>query len=312
MMKKILVTPRSFAKYSKKPIEKLRNAGFEIIGNDSGEIFTEERMEKAIADADAVIVGVDPLPASILAKAPRLKVVSKYGVGLDNVDLDYCKEHGIEVAITRGANSNAVADFAFALLLAVARRMGEIDRACRAGDWKKRVALDIWGKKIGILGLGAIGKGVALRAKGFNMEIYGYDVYKDEAFIKENDIRFTSVEEIFDECDFVSVHLPLVEGTRHLIDREMLKRAKNTLVIVNTARGGIIDEDALYEALRDGAIYGAGLDVFEREPASESPLIGLDNVIVGSHCSASSVGATDMMSMMAVDNVLRVFEGNGE
>ena len=294
-------------KNSDEAFRRLEEGGFEIIRKADGSIYTEEEMKAAVEDADAVIVGVDPMNADVLSCAKKLKMISKYGVGTDNIDLDYCKEHGITVEITRGANSAAVADFAFALMLGLARRMVEIDKGCRVGDWSKKESLDVYGKKLGVLGLGAIGKGVVRRARGFDMEIYGYDVFRDEAFLKENHVKFTDVEEIFRECDFISVHLPLLKETEHLIDKKLLSTAKKNLILINTARGGIIDEKDLYEALKEGRIYGAGIDAFECEPASESPLLELDNVILGSHCAASTRGAVDKMTEMAASHVLEYF-----
>ena len=212
------------------------------------------------------------------------------------------------MTITSGANADAVADFAFTLMLAVARRVCEIDSACRNGDWKKRVSIDIKNKKLGILGLGAIGKQVALRSRGFDMGLYGYDVFEDKEFNEKYNVKFTSIEEIFKECDFISVHMPLTEETKHLIDKDLLNTAKENLVIVNTARGGVIKEDDLYEILKSNRIFGAGIDVFETEPAKDSRLLELDNVIIGSHCSASTKGAVRNMSYMAVDNVLKVLK----
>lgn len=310
-MVKVLLTPRSFGKYSKEPYQLLKENGIEVVTNPTGGILKEEEMKELIKDVDAIIVGVDTLNEDVLKEAKKLQVISKYGVGIDNIDIDYCKKNNIEVTITRGANSSAVADYSFALLLAVARRVSEIDKDCRSHDWSKKVSLDVYGKKIGILGLGAIGKGVAERAEGFKMEIYGYDIYKDEEFIKNHNIHFTTIEEIMKECDFVSIHLPLTKDTHHIINRDMLKSAKKNLIIINTARGGIIDENALYEALKSGDIYGAGIDVFENEPAADSKLLELDNVVVGSHCSASSVGAVDKMSMIATENVIKVLKERG-
>lgn len=304
---KVLITPRSFGKNSDKDFQRLKEHGFEIVRKSDGSIYTEEEMKEAIEDVDAVIVGVDPLNREVLSCAKKLKVIAKYGVGTDNIDLEYCKEHGIPVEITRGANSAAVADFAFALMLGLARRMVEIDKGCRVGDWSKKESLDVYGKKLGVLGLGAIGKGVVRRARGFDMEIYGYDVFRDEAFLEENHVKFTGVEEIFRECDFISVHLPLLKETEHLIDKELLSKAKKNLILINTARGGIIKEEDLYQALKDGRIYGAGIDAFECEPASESPLLELDNVILGSHCAASTKGAVDKMTEMATDHILEYF-----
>ena len=310
-MVKVLITPRSFASYTKEPIELLEKAGVEIIKNPSKGILTKEQMMELVKDVEGIIVGVDPLSEDVLKKANKLCTIAKYGVGIDNIDMDYCKDNNIEVTITKNANSDAVADYAFTLMLSVARRLVEIDCACRKGDWSKRNSIDVYGKKLGILGLGNIGKGVAQRSKGFEMQVYAYDIYKDEEYIKNNNIIFTSVEQIFKECDFISVHLPMLESTKHLIDKKMLDNAKKNLVIVNTARGGIIDEQALYQALKEGRIYGAGIDVFEKEPPSESPLLGLDNVIVGAHSAASTVGAVDNMSCMAVKNLLKSFADKG-
>lgn len=305
---KILATPRSFAGYSKEPLNKLRSQGIDFQLNTKGGIYTEEELKEMVKDLDGIIIGVDPLTEDVLRNAPNLKVVSKYGVGLDNIDLEYCSKHNIEVRKTVGANNDAVADFAFTLMLAVARRVCEIDEGCHEGDWKKRIALDIRGKKLGILGLGAIGKGVARRSRGFDMELYGYDIFEDKAFNEANNIKFTNLEEIFENCDFISVHLPLTDGTNHLVNKDLLNKAKSELIIVDTARGGVIDEKDLYDALANKTIYGAGIDVFEEEPPTNSPLLNLKNVIVGSHCSASTIGATDTMSMMAVDNLLEVLK----
>ena len=310
-MAKVLITPRSFGKYSKEPYEILKKEGVEIIENPTGDILTEEEISKYIKDIDGIIVGVDPLNKNVLKNAKNLVAISKYGVGTDNIDLDYCKENGILTTITLGANSSSVSDYAFTLMLALARRVVEIDKACKSGDFSKKVSTDIFGKKLGILGLGSIGKGVAKRAKGFDMEVYAYDIFKDEEYIKENNINFTSVEEIFKECDFISIHLPLTDDTKNLVDKKMLNSGKENLVLVNTARGGIIDEDALYEALIEGKIYGAGLDVFSVEPPVGSKLLELDNVIVSSHTAASSQGAVDKMSIMATENIINSFKEKG-
>jgi len=306
-MPKILITPRSFAKYSNEPYAKLEKAGIEYVNNPVGGILSKEEMLQHIKDFDGIIVGVDPLDKDVLS-AGNLKVVSKYGIGTDNIDLDYCKENDIDVTITKNANSEAVADYAFALVLAVARKVVEIDRKCREGDWGKNISSDVFGKKIGVVGLGAIGRGVVARAKGFSMEVLGYDVYKDEDYLKENNIRFASIDEMLKECDFISFHIPLTKDTKHIVNKENLATAKKSLIIINTARGGIINEDDLYDALKNNVITGAGLDVFEKEPPTGSKLLELDNVVVGSHCAASSEGAVDTMSEMATDNIISKFK----
>lgn len=310
-MAKVLVTPRSFGSFSAKPMELLEGSGLEIVKNPTKSILGREQLAELIQDVDGIIVGVEQLDAEMLGNALRLRAISKYGVGIDNVDIAYCEQRNIPVSITKNANSDAVADYAFALMLAVARRVVEIDNACHRDDWSKRTSIDVYGRKLGILGLGNIGKGVARRAAGFAMDVFAYDTYKDDSYLEEHNITFASIEDIFKTCDFVSIHLPLVEETCHIVDGEMLALAKEGLVLVNTARGGVVDEGALYRALKQGHIYGAGLDVFEYEPPGQSPLLELDNVVVGSHSAASTVGAVDAMSMMAAENIVNALREKG-
>lgn len=310
-MAKVLITPRSFGKYSDRALQLLVSQGIEIVKDPSGGILNEDQLCHLIGDVDGIIVGVDPLSEQVLKNAPKLVAISKYGVGVDNIDCDYAQAHDIKVDITLGANSAAVADYAFALLLAVARNVVKIDCGCRRGDWTKTVSIDVYGKKLGVLGLGAIGRGVVSRAKGFDMEICGYDIYRDDAYITSSGIEFCSIDTILETCDFISIHLPLTEATHHLIDRAGLAKMKPTAVIINTARGAIIDEDDLYAALFNHTIYGAGIDVFEHEPAEHSKLLALDNVVVGSHCAASTEGAVNQMSLLAAENIVNVFRKKG-
>jgi D-3-phosphoglycerate dehydrogenase len=302
---KILITPRSFGKNDDTPFKMLESKGIEIVRNDTGGIMTEEALKAAVSGVDGIIIGVDPLTADVMAAAPGLRAIAKYGVGTDNIDLDYCKEKGIPVSKTIGANSEAVADYTFALILALARKIPMIDRQCRKKDWAKITTSDVSGKKIGLIGLGAIGKGVAKRAKGFGMEVYAYDIYWDEEYALESDVKYAAVEGIIKECDFISLHTPLTEETRNMIGKNELELMKKDAFIVNTARGGLIDEDALLEALIEGRIGGAGLDVFSKEPPDDDRWYTLDNVILGSHCSASTTGAADMMGLMSAKNIIK-------
>ncbi len=302
---KVLITPRSFGKANPELFERLERAGLEIIRNDTGGILDERKMIELIGPCEGVILGVDPLNSAVLDAAPLLKAVSRYGVGLDNVDLALCEKRGIKVSRTLGAISNAVADYAFALMLGVARRVVDIDRRCRHGDWSKVTTLDMFGKTLGIIGLGAVGKCLATRAEGFGMRILAHDIAWDDAFAENHGIGRTGVDEICAEADFISLHCALTPETRNIINRERLGMMKPTAVLVNTARGGMIDEDALLETLKDGRIYGAGIDVFEQEPPKNPLWAKLDNVILGSHCSSSTFGATALMGTMAVDHLLR-------
>ena len=302
---KILVTPRSFGKNNPELFDRLARAGLDVVRNDTGGILSAEQMREKLAPCQGIILGVDPLGASVLAAAPHLRAVAKYGVGLDNVDMEVCRERGIAVSRTVGANSNAVADYALTLMLMVARRAAFIDRRCRERDWSKITSIDLYGKVLGIIGLGAIGRCVVKRAQGFGMRILGHDIVWDEAWAAKEGVERASVDSICREADFIALHTALTEETRGLIHTERLASMKKSAVLVNTARGELVDEAALLAALREGRLYGAGLDVFEQEPPTDPAWYQLDNLVMGSHCSSSTAGATAAMGHMAVDNLLR-------
>jgi len=304
-MERILITPRSFGKTDPAPFELLREAGYEIVRNTTGAILTKEAMLKAVSSVCGVIIGVDPLDRDVLAAGRKIRAVAKYGVGTDNIDIPYANERGIKLSVTAGANANAVADYAFALMLACARRVCEIDALCHRRDWGKRIGADLFGKTLGIFGLGAVGKGVAKRARGFDMKILAYDVFWDDAFAKANGVRRADPDTIFSECDFISLHLPLNSATYGFIGAGAFARMKQTAVLINTARGGLIDEPALVDALSGQKILAAGIDVFEEEPPANEALYTLKNLIMGSHCAASTTGASEAMSLMAAQNLLR-------
>ena len=305
MTDKILTTPRSYGRNMPELFEQLEAAGYEVVRNSTGGILEKEQMKALIADCSGIIVGVDPLDAEVLSCAPRLRAIAKYGVGVDNIDLDYCKAHGIKVSRTVGANSEAVADYAMTLIMAVARKAVMIDRKCRGRDWSKISTRDVSGATLGLFGLGAIGKHVAKRAQGFGMKVLAFDPYWPEEYARENNIIRADAETIFREADFISLHLPLMESTRNFVGEKEIAMMKRDAVIINTARGGLIDEAALLRALREGRIYGAGIDAFAQEPPEDPAWFELDNVVIGSHCAASTTGATQNMGRMATQNILR-------
>jgi len=306
--KKVLITPRSFGMGSKAPLDLLLQNGCEIILNPFGRILTKDEMISLIQDVDGVIVGVDSMDEEVLRHASKLKVISKYGVGTDNIDVSYASERGIPVAVSAGANKEAVADYAFALMLGAARRITRIDRECRSLNWTKITTIDVWQKTLGLIGLGNIGKGVAQRASGFEMKVLAYDLVEDREYAKNYGIQYVPLETIYEKADFISIHLPLNEQTRHMISYPQIQRMKNTAVIVNTARGGLIDEEALYDALKEQKIWGAGIDVFEQEPPVNRKLLELDNLLIGSHSAASTFAAIDNMGLVASANLIKHLE----
>jgi len=257
----------------------------------------------------------DRVDGELLDRAPRLRVVANYAVGFDNIDVPAATQRGVVVTNTPGVLTETVADFAMTLILGAARRLVEADKYTRANRWRSWEPMlflgqDIHGATLGLVGLGRIGSAVARRAHGFGMRILYHDVIRREDLEKELGIQFRPFEEVLRESDFVSIHTPLLPETRHLIGREQLQMMKKTAVLVNTARGPIVDTLALAEALREGWIWAAGIDVFEHEPVEpDHPLLALDNVIVVPHIASASFETRTKMAMMAAENLLAVLEG---
>ncbi|HIE14045.1 TPA: D-glycerate dehydrogenase [Candidatus Bathyarchaeota archaeon] len=252
----------------------------------------------------------------IEAAGERLKVISQVAVGYDNIDVQAATERGIYVTNTPGVLTETTADFAFALLMATARRIPEADRYVRDGKWKIPWGLmmflgqDIWGKTIGIIGLGRIGSAVARRAKGMNMRILYYDVRRNEELERELGIEYVDLDTLLKESDFVTIHVPLLPSTRHLINEDKLRLMKKNAVLINTSRGPVIDEKALYQALKEGWIWAAGLDVWTEEPTDpDNPLLKLENVVATPHIASASIETRTKMAMMAVQNIIATLEG---
>lgn len=267
-------------------------------------------MQVELADVDALIVGVDKVSAKVIDQAPKLKVIAKHGVGLDNIDIDAATQKGLVVTNAPGSNSEAVADLTIGLLLAVTRQIPLADRGIRQQGWPRLKGPEVWRKTLGIIGLGRIGKGVALRAKGFQMRILVFDPYADPEFAGRENIEITTLDNLLKESDFVTVNAPLTESTRNLLSSDKLQLMKKGSYLINTARGELIDEKALIEALQEGRIAGAALDAFVNEPLGDSPLLHMDNVILTPHLGAYSYEAGTNMSRMAAEAVCDILAGH--
>jgi glyoxylate reductase len=248
------------------------------------------------------------------AAGPNLRIVANVAVGYDNIDLPACTERKIAVSNTPGVLDETTADFTWTLLLAVARRLVEGDRLARSGEWLQwnfdlLCGTDVWGKTLGIIGLGRIGRAVARRASGFGMRVIYNSTSRAPAEIeKELHAEYGTQEQVLQQADFVSLHVPLTQKTRGLIGRDELARMKRTAFLINTARGAVVQEAALVQALDDGAIAGAALDVFEREPLISDGL-RRDNVVLAPHLGSASIETRTKMAMIAVDNAIAFFAG---
>lgn len=275
-----------------------------------------EVLLREVAGIDGLVsLLTDRIDAELLGRAPRLRVVANVAVGFDNIEVPAATERGVVITNTPGVLTETVADFTMTLLLGTARRLVEADRYTRANRWRSWELMlflgqDIHGATLGLVGLGRIGGAVARRAHGFGMRILYHDVVRREDLEQELGITYRPFEEVLREADFVSIHVPLMPETRHLIGREQLAMMKPTAVLINTSRGPVVDTMALAEALKDGTIWAAGLDVFEVEPVpSDHPLLALDNAIVVPHIASASVVTRSKMAQMAVENLLAVLEG---
>lgn len=308
MRYKLLVTSRSFGKTSDAPIAKLQAAGFEIV--NMGEQFDAERFEALLPQMDALIIGAHALRPELLDKCKKLRIICKHGVGVDNIPLEKAHDCGIIVANAPGANSQAVADLAFGLMLDASRGISRSAALAKAGLHKRTMGRDVWGKTLGILGFGRIGQALAKRAEGFDMCVLAYDPYLRTAPEGFQNLRLTELDELLSASDFVSVHLPLNESTQGFINAERIAKMKKDAVLINTSRGAVVDEDALCAALRSGMLRSAGLDVTAEEPVSaQNPLLELENVVVTDHIGMYSLEATEAVGMICAEAVINVFEG---
>jgi D-3-phosphoglycerate dehydrogenase len=266
----------------------------------------------ALSAADAVLCGNDLIVNdAMLEMAPKLKVIAKMGAGLDSVDISAATRHGAIVFHTPGVNNQAVADHTFALMLCVARKIPFCDRSLREKRWEhtKIMGLELWRKTLGLIGLGAIGQCVALRAKGFQMRIVAHDPFWPEAFARVHGIERMAVDDLLKVSDVVSIHCPLVPETHGMIDSRALGLMKPKALLINAARGGIVNERHLYTALKDRDIAGAGIDVFEEEPPTDSPLLELDNVVLTPHTAGLTPDAMNAMSDGAVAQLITYLNG---
>lgn len=267
------------------------------------------------AEADFFIGGWAPMPAALIEAAPRLRLVQKWGIGVDKIDLEAARRRGIPVAITAGANAVPVADLTLLLMLAVLRHLPRLHARLQAGEWLKAEARSysytLRGKVVGLVGLGHIGREVARRVRAFDAVVRYFDVRRlspdDEQAVG---VTYRPLDDVLAEADVVSLHVPLIEATRGILSRERISRLKPTAIVVNTARGGLIDEPALAEALREGRLLGAGIDVFSQEPPPpDHPLLHLDRVVTTPHIGGAAFDNVAHVTRHAFANVLRVLRG---
>lgn len=299
-----------FEELNQKTAEYAKSKGIDYIWIPQTPYHVEEVIEH-LNNADAGMIDVEPYDEQIFSQMnQRCKLLVRFGVGFDKVNLNDATSHGLAVARTTGANKTGVAEMALMMMLAVGRQVMLNRKTVASGVWEKNIGHELIGKKVGILGFGNIGIALAKLLQGFDCDVVAYDTYQNEAAAKELGVRFVSLDEIFTSCDAISVHLPYNTETDHLIGAELFSRMKKDAILVCTARGNIVDEDALYDALVNHQIGGAGLDVYATEPLpADSKLIGLDNIILTPHVSSQTYESIWATYKKGVDIVADFFSG---
>lgn len=308
MKKKILITPKSFFRARNKADEIFSQFDLDIVENNTGKTLTKQQMIELCSDVDGVIVGLDPMDEEVLRSAKNLKAISKYGVGLDNIDLKVADELGIKVRKAEGTNTRSVAELTIGLFFALSRSIPKAVADVKDGRWDRTIGTEVGAKIVGIIGFGAIGREVAKMSAGLGMKIMAYDPYfNDVELTKAMNVKMTNIDEILEKSDFVTLHLPLNEETNKIINSKTLSRMKQTTYLVNTARGELVDEDALYDALKNGIIAGAAQDVFSQEPPDkQNKLLTLDNFILTPHIGAYTKEATERMVVTSAKNLIEM------
>ena len=309
MGQKLLITSRSFGQISEEPLELLKKAGYQV--DFYNKSFDMQVFRQMILDYHVLIIGGHKFPEDLLARCENLKLICKHGAGLDNIPLKTAQRMGIKVCNVPGTNAEAVADLTFGLMLELSRRISFADRQVRKGQWQTIIGKDVCHKTLGLLGFGAIARNVARRARGFGMQVLACDPYVKELPLEFSGyVTLCAKEAVLSRSHIVSAHLPLSEETRHTISFGEISQMKEGSFLINTSRGGIVDEAAAAKALQSGKLAGAAFDVLEKEPLKEdSPLAGFENVIITPHIGMYSEEAIGAVSRVCAENAAALSAG---
>ena len=307
---KLLLTTTSFQDTNGPHHDLLSDAGFEIVC-ERGPL-SESRMLELVGDIDAFLCGDDEITKAVIDKAlPRLKVISKYGIGLDKIDVNYVSEKEIPLTFCPGVNHTTVAEHTFALLLALSRNLIAEANFCSNGEWVRITGNEIMGKTISIIGMGRIGKEVAVRARAFGMKVVGFDLFWDDEFATKNQVtRCSNIDEALSLGDVISLHVNLTEETRNLINKERINEMKKGVIILNCARGEIVNTNDLADALNNEAVGGYGADVLDEEPPNKNhPLLNAKNSVITPHIGSRTFESVQRQAGMAAKNLILALKG---
>lgn len=303
-MHSVGVTSTSFSKNAKLRDE-LLGVVKSVRFNESGKTLSGPELHEFLGDRDAAIVGLEKVDEGLLQACPRLKFIAKYGVGLDNVDVEACRRHSVEIGWTGGVNAYAVAEQTIGMMIALTRNLFAASQLLKRGKWEKNGGFEIRGRTIGVIGVGHVGSEVVRLASAFGAKILVNDVKEVGAVASKYGAIVASKDDVYERADVVSLHVPLTHETKRMIDTRVLSRMKPTAYLINTSRGEVVDQAALKAALKTGVIAGAALDVYESEPCEDSELLALDNVICTPHVCGNSSEAVLAMGRSAIANLKR-------
>jgi D-3-phosphoglycerate dehydrogenase len=304
---KVLTSPSSFGQVGKEPFDLLTQNGFEIINNPFGRKLTEDEVIELAKDCVGIVAGVEPLTPKVMDALPDLKVISRVGIGMDSVDLDYAKQKGIVVNNTPDGPTRAVAELTLGMTFSLLRKIPQADAALKNKQWVKQTGNLILDKKIGVIGLGRIGRLVSQLFRGIGNPVIGFDPYADAEWAAKNGVELADFETVLSTADIVTLHVPGNADKSPVIGAKELELIKKTALLINISRGGIVDEEALYSALTTGGLAGAAIDVFISEPYT-GPLTELDNVVLTPHIGSYAEEGKLLMEVEAVNNFLKSFK----
>jgi phosphoglycerate dehydrogenase-like enzyme len=298
------VTTVAFSK-DKELVDKVNNIGFKkVLINQPQRRFSKDELIDFLSNCDVAIVGLDKINEDILSRVPNLRAISKYGVGLDNIDFDACKKHNVKVLYSQGVNKRSVSELAIGCMLSLSRRIYVTSNKLKTGDWNKEGGMQITGKKIGIIGVGHIGKDTIELLKPFRCKILVNDIIDQKKYYEDNGLIEATKEEIFKTADIISIHTPLTAELKYLINKDSLSMMKPSSIVINTARGGLINQDDLKWALQNNIISGAAIDAYEVEPPTDKELISLPNLITTPHIGGNAAEAVKAMGLAAIQNIV--------
>jgi D-3-phosphoglycerate dehydrogenase / 2-oxoglutarate reductase len=306
---RIVVTPVALCQNENLLVNTLKQQGYEVVLHPSMTPPSPDELCEYLRGAVGMVAGMEPVPAEVIEGADRLRVISRFGVGYDSIDVAAATQRGILVTYIPDAMGDAVADLTLGLILALARRIPELDAAMKAGEWRRVLGADVSRKSLGIIGTGRIGMTVARRAVGFRMRLLGYDPAANPLFVEELGGEYVSLEELLGQSDFITLHLPLLPETRGLIGAPQLAQMRRTAFLINCARGALVDEAAVYAALTEDRLAGFATDVYSKEPPEPHPLYRLPNVIALPHIASYTPATAARMSQAALENLLAGLKG---